>query len=373
MASQADVVIVGGGIIGLTTAYFLAREGLRVQVVDQGDLGRQASWAGAGILPPGNLTAARTPYELLRAHSTNLLVMLGAELRERTGVDNGYLRTGGLEFFEAGDEAAAHEWRAAGAVCDVVEGEALRRLEPALAPGLGKAHFLPEVAQIRNPRHLQALIAGCQGLGVLLRPNCPVLGFERAGRQITALKTILGPVPAGRILVAAGTWTDALLGPLGWQPGIRPIRGQIALLNPGQPVLKRVLMWGARYLVPRADGRVLVGSTQEDVGFDTRTTAVAIADLLKLACDLVPCLAASPLERCWAGLRPGSTDGLPFIGPVPGFDNLFVAAGHFRTGIQLSAGTALGLKELLLGQPLTVPLDAFRPDRAIASSSAYRD
>jgi glycine oxidase len=363
MTNQADVVLVGGGIIGLTTAYFLAREGLRIQVLDQGDLGRQASWAGAGILPPGNPEAARTPYELLRAHSTALLPTLGAELRERTGVDNGYLRCGGLEFFEAGDDAAAHEWRAAGATCQLVEGESLMRLEPALAPHLGRAYFLPEVAQIRNPRHLQALIAGCRQLDVRLQASCPVVGFERGGRRITAVRTLAGLVTANRFLVSAGAWTDTLLEPLGWRPGIRPIRGQITLLNPGQPVLQRVVMWGARYLVPRADGRVLAGSTQEDAGFDTRTTAVAIADLLKLACELVPALRAAPLERCWAGLRPGSPDGLPYIGLVPGYDNLYVAAGHFRTGIQLSAGTALALKETMLGQPLTVPLEAFRPDR----------
>jgi glycine oxidase len=364
MASHPDVVIVGGGIIGLTAAYFLAREGLRAEVVDKGDLGREASWAGAGILPPGDPAAARTPYERLRAHSTALLPALSAELRERTGVDNGYLRCGGLEFFEESDEAAAHEWRAEGIRVEPLHGAALLRLEPALAPDLAKAYHLPDVAQLRNPRHLKALIAGCQLLGVTLRPDCPVLGFERSGRRISAARTASGPLPAGRFLVAAGSWTDPLLEPLGYRPGVRPVRGQIALLDPGRPVLRRVLMWGSRYMVPRADGRVLVGSTEEDAGFDKRTTAAALGELLTLACRLVPVLAGAPLERAWAGLRPGSPDGMPFLGPVPGYDNLLVAAGHFRTGIQLSAGTALLLKEYLLGQPTTVPLDAFRPDRA---------
>jgi glycine oxidase len=370
MANQADVVVIGGGIIGLTTAYFLAREGLRVQVVDKGDLGREASWAGAGILPPGNPSAARTPYEQLRAHSTMLLPLLAAELRERAGVDNGYLRCGGLEFFEEGAEVAVNEWRADGVTFTPLEGEALHRLEPALAPTVARAYHLPDLAQVRNPRHLKGLIAGCQQLGVDLRADCPALGFEREARRITAVQTAAGPLPGERFLVAAGSWTDLLLAPLGWRPGVRPIRGQIVLLNPGKPLFRRVLMCGTRYLVPRPDGRVLVGSTEEDAGFDKRTSAAAIGDLLKLACTLVPALAEAPLERCWAGLRPGSPDGLPFIGAVPGFDNLFVAAGHFRAGIQLSAGTALALKETLLGQPLTVPLDAFRPDRA--GTPAYR-
>jgi glycine oxidase len=363
MASHPDVLIVGGGIIGLTTAYYLAREGTRVTVVDRGDLGREASWAGAGILPPRSVAGARTPFELLRAHSTGLLPGLSAELRERTGIDNGYLRCGGLEFFEAGEPDDTHEWRSEGIRFEVVQGEALQRLEPGLAPQLGPAHHLPDTAQLRNPRHLKALIAACTLHGVTLRPGCFVHGFTLEGSRALAARTALGPLHAGHFLLAAGSWTDALLEPLGWRPGIRPIRGQIALLNPGRPLLRRVLMWGARYMVARPDGRVLVGSTEEDAGFDKRTTAGAIGDLLKLAATLVPALAGAEVERCWAGLRPGNPDGSPYIGPVPGYENLLVAAGHFRSGIQFSAGTGLLLKEHLLGQPLTVPLDPFRLDR----------
>ena len=162
---------------------------------------------------------------------------------------------------------------------------------------------------------------------------------------------------------STGPWTDALLEQAGWRPGIRPVRGQIALINTGVPLFRRILLRGARYLVPRPDGRVLVVSTEEDAGFEKRTTTRAIADLLTLAGNLVPSLAQAHLEHCWAGLRPGSPDGLPFLGLVPGCENLFVAAGHFRAGIQLSPATGLVMKELLLGQPLTVPLETFRVDR----------
>jgi glycine oxidase len=125
------------------------------------------------------------------------------------------------------------------------------------------------------------------------------------------------------------------------------------------------LLQGKRYLVPRPDGLVLVGSTEEDAGFDKRTTAEAIQDLLAFAISMVPGLGSAHPERSWAGLRPGSPDSLPYIGPVPGIDNLFIAAGHFRAGIQLSPATGLVLKELFLGQPLTVALDAFRLDRQV--------
>jgi glycine oxidase len=374
MTAHPDVLILGGGVIGLTTAYFLAREGVQVEVVDKGDFGQEASWAGAGILPPGNPLHARTPFDQLRAHSAALFPTFSAELRERTGIDNGYMRCGGLEFIAAAGEGTEQEWQDEGIAYETLDERALARLEPALAPRLGPAHYLPDMAQLRNPRHVRALVAGSHSFGARLRPGCPVHGFERHGDRIRAARTVEGPLLAGRYVLAAGAWTDALLELVGWQPGIHPVRGQIALLNTGAPLFRRILLQGARYLVPRPDGRVLVGSTEEEAGFDKRTTAAAIADLLTLATGLVPALADAHLEHCWAGLRPGSPDGLPFLGAVPGLENLFVAAGHFRSGLQLSPATGLVLKELLLGQPLTVPLEPFRLDRpsAVPRRPAFR-
>jgi glycine oxidase len=359
-------LIVGGGVIGLTVAYFLAREGASVEVLDKSDFGQEASWAGAGILPPGNPAHARTPFDQLRAQSAILFPTLSAELRERTGIDNGYLRSGGIEFAGGSADMADQEWRGEGIAFEVLDRPALQALEPALAPGLGPGYHLPDLAQLRNPRHLKALLAGCAALGVRLASGCPVHALDQHGERVTALHTARGMVEAGRYVMAAGAWSDTLLEQVGWRPGIRPVRGQIVLLNDQTPLFHRVLMHGPRYLVPRTDGRVLVGATEEDVGFDKRTTAGAIGELLRFALALVPGLAAAHLERSWAGLRPGSPDGLPFLGRVPGLDNLFVAAGHFRAGIQLSPATGLVMKELLLGQRLTVPLEPFRLDRAAA-------
>jgi glycine oxidase len=370
MTKSPDVLIIGGGVIGLTTAYFLAREGVRVEVVDRGDFGREASWAGAGILPPGNPGLARNAYDQLRGHSAALFPALSADLRERTGIDNGFVRCGGLEFLGQADEETAREWRGEGIASETLDEKALAGLEPALAPGLGRAYYLPDLAQVRNPRHLQALLAGCRALGVALRGGCPLEGFERHSDRVTAARTAAGPLPAGKFVLATGAWTDSLLDALGWRPGIRPVRGQIALLNTGAPLFRRVLLWGSRYLVPRPDGRVLAGSTKEDVGFVKRTTAAAISELLTLAATLVPGLALAHLEQCWAGLRPGSPDGWPFLGPVPGCANLWVAAGHFRSGIQLSPATGLVMKEVLLGQEPTMSLEPFRLDRPAFPSEA---
>jgi glycine oxidase len=363
MAQHPDVLILGGGVIGLSVAYSLARERVSVEVVDQADFGREASWAGAGILPPGDPARARTPFDRLRALSCGAFPSLSQELRERTGIDNGYLRCGGLELLAGDADPDDQEWRGDGIRCEELRGADLRRLEPNLAGGFLKGYHLPDTAQLRNPRHVRALVAGCAALGVRLRPGCPVLGLERQGNRIGAVLTSAGRLTAGRYLIAAGAWSDALLAQVGRRPGVRPVRGQIALLNAGAPLFRRVLMLGKRYLVPRPDGRVLAGATEEDVGFDKRTTAGAIRDLLQFAIALVPGLADVPLERGWAGLRPGSPDGLPFLGPVPGVENLFVAAGHFRAGLQLSPGTAIVMAELMLGRPTSIPLEAFRIDR----------
>ena len=370
MATPPDVLVLGGGVIGLSTAYFLAREGVRVAVVDKGDFGQESSWAGAGILPGGNPKRAKSALGRLRAHSIALFPDISAELRERTGIDNGYLRCGGLELRRSADalerqrvENLVREERGEGLHCEVLDADLLRALEPALSPELPGAVHFPEMAQVRNPRHLKALIAGCAALGVQLRPGCPVYGVERAGERVTAVQTPEGPLTADRFLIAAGAWSDMLVQLVGWRTHVRPVRGQIVMLAAQPPVLRRVLLAGDHYLVPRPDGRVLVGSTEEDVGFDKRTTAEAVQGLLGLALRLVPGLAAAPVERCWAGLRPGSPDGRPFLGPVPGCANLFVATGHFRSGIMLSLGTGLVMTELLLGREPTVPLEAFRLDR----------
>ncbi len=358
MAPAYDVAIVGGGVIGLTTAYFLAQKHQHVLVLDRGDLGQEASWAGAGILPPSEPAFAQSPFDRLRALSTSGFADFSRELQELTGIANGYRVCGGLEFAHHASAADAEEWRGAGVRWETHEDA--RALEPALAPNLGQVVHLPDLAQIRNPWHLRALIAACQQLGnVDLEPHNGVERIVEQGR-IVGLETRAGLRQANRYLFTAGSWTGPLLEPLGWKAPIVPVRGQIALLNPGRPILTKVLMQGPRYLVPRTDGRILVGSTEEWVGFDKQTTPEGIMGLVELAIGLVPELRGSPIEKAWAGLRPGSADGLPFLGQLPGIDNGYVAAGHFRAGIQLSLGTGVVMAELLTDRPTPIDLHPFR-------------
>jgi glycine oxidase len=364
MSSSPDVLILGGGVIGLTMAYHLAKEGVRVEIVDRGDLGQEASWAGAGMIPPaGNPRLAPSPYDQLLSLSSEMFWSFTCELSDCGGVDSGYCGCGSIVFLDEDDKKTAAAWRKHEIDFEVLEGEKLHHLEPGLNRRFHRGYFLHEYAQVRNPRYVKSLIAACLFSGVTFRPGCPVHALERSGDRITAVQSAAGRLTAEKIVIAAGAWSDSLLAPVGCRLGIRPVRGQIVLLNTRWSNLSKILEVGKRYVVPRGDGRVLIGSTEEDAGFDKHTTAQAIRALLDFALDLAPVLADASIERTWAGLRPGSPDGMPFLGAVPGLDNLFVASGHFRAGIQLSPITGLLMKQLLLGQKLTMSIEHFSPQR----------
>ena len=356
------MLVIGGGVIGLTTAYYLAsRHAARVTVLDRGALGREASWAGAGIIPPGRPEGATTPLDRLRASSSVLIPRLSAELREATGIDNGYRISGGVEI--AADEPVdTAAWTDEGIEWRAVNADEARRIEPAWCCQTGPAYFLPGMAQIRNPRHLKALIAATTRRGVTLQPGNPVFGFERNGHRDHRGRDRRRPFD-GRAVPRLLRRLDGPPARSARLPDRLRAGSRADRLAPRSPhrSVSRIVLVGKRYLVPRDDGRVLVGSTEEDAGYDPSTTADAIAGLLRFATELVPALGSAGVEKCWAGLRPGSPDGLPSLGRVPGCDNLWVAAGHFRAGLSLSAATGLVMAEALAGQPPSIPLESFRP------------
>ena len=330
----SDVQIVGGGVIGLTAAYVLSESGLRVSVRDRGELGREASWAGAGILPPGNPNRAGSALDRLRAETAARFPAFSEQLHRETGLDHGYWRCGGVVQLEKHELGVLDLWRA--------EGIAFHRESDT-------RYALPNMAQVRNPRHVKALLAGCVRRGVELRPH-------------TAWDGIIGPGQC--VLIAAGAWSGELLKPFGVELPVSPVRGQIVLFKPERPVLERIVIVGKRYLVPRRDGRVLAGSTEEpEAGFAKANTPEGIESLKQFALGEVPALRSAEVESCWSGLRPGSPDGWPYIAAVPGVEGLFVAAGHFRAGIQQSIGTALLVRELIAGISSGLPRGPFALDR----------
>ncbi len=355
-----DCLILGGGVIGLSLAYELAGHGLKVHLIDRAAPGQEASWAGAGILPPGNLPAARTADERLAGLACELHPQWSARLREETGIDNGYRRCGGL--YLATDSQSEQElrsqaeyWRALEVSVQELSHAEVAELEPALshagsASTIRSAIWLRGEAQLRNPRHLKALLAGCQRRGVRISAETAAEGFEIRGGRVHVVRTSSGALSADTVCVAGGAWSGGLLAQLGVPATLRPIRGQMVLLACPRPPLERIVNVGRRYLVPRDDGHVLVGSTEEDAGFQKHTTADGVAGLLRFALELAPTLAGAGVERTWAGLRPETPDGRPYIGRIPGLDNAFVATGHFRHGLLLSPATAVVLGELVRGR-----------------------
>ncbi|MEW4531265.1 glycine oxidase ThiO [Maioricimonas sp. JC845] len=347
-----DVVVVGGGVIGLTTAFELSRSGQRVLLLEQGEPGREASWAGAGMLPPGCPAPPDDPLVPLTAATQRLWPELSADLRERTGIDNGFQRSGGIEFSEPPGQSIDSDvaaWHAVNIEAEPLTPDAAREYEPALDPSWGPCYRLDNMCQVRNPRHLKALLAAARQQGTEVICGAQAVDFDIEGDRITSVHTLADRYPADRVVICSGSWTSPLLARAGLRVEIEPIRGQIVLLAMPQPILRHVVECGHRYLVPRSDGRVLIGATQEQAGFDKRNTATAVQDLLEYALRICPALANAHVERTWAGLRPRAVRGRPYIGSSPRFENLYVAAGHFRWGLHLSPITGRLIRQMLCG------------------------
>lgn len=359
---MCDVVVVGGGVIGLSTAFELAGQGLSVRVLDQGQPGHESSWAGAGMLMPGNPEWAITPEARLRAASHVLWPEWARQLHELTGIDPGYFTCGAVEVRPdavGDDETLTKEvqiWQSEGVRVEALDDAALHTQFPALAPNLRQGYFLPDFAQVRNPWLIKALQAGCQQRGVELFPGHPVLGFEHNGQRVHTARTPSGEFAAGQFVIAAGAWSRMLANEVGCSADVEPVRGQIVLLETRPLPFTSVIQAGLRYLVPRKDGRILIGATEEHVGFDKRTTGAAIRGLLEFAERLVPSLAEAKFDRAWCGLRP-YRPGLPLIGMSPRYENVALAVGHFRAGLQLSPITARLVRQCLLGEAPAVPLE----------------
>jgi glycine oxidase len=371
-----DVLIIGGGVIGLSLAWELAKRGRSVHVIDQSQPAREASWAGAGILPPATLRPGDHPLDQLRGLACELHPRWAADLKELTGIDTGYRRCGGLYLGRtAGEAAALAAWAQSLREEDIevvkLSVAEMTELEPGLRAASRFQYLLPGEGQLRNPRHLKALLAACEQAGVTITPNVHPADYVIRGGELVQLETPAGPLAARQFCFAAGSWTGQILAKLGINTGILPIRGQMVLFRchaqPADsiagPPIARVVNVGSRYLVPRDDGYVLAGSTEEEVGFDKRTTEEAIGELTAFARDLAPALRDAAIERSWAGLRPGSFDGLPYLGQLPGIKNAFVAAGHFRTGLYLSPATAVVMSELMCGEQPQIDLAPFRVGR----------
>lgn len=354
---MSDFVIVGGGVIGMMSVLQLADAGHEVTLVERRACGQESSWAGGGIVSPLYPWRYSAPISRLSSWSEGYYPELALRLLEETGIDPEY-RQRGLLYLRVDDEARALAWaREVGKPLERVGADFLYDKEPAAAPGCDGALWMPTLGSIRNPRLVRALRTRLAAMPrVRLREETEVTGLRAEGGRITAVETATGPIAGEQIVVCGGAWAAELLAGVGVTLAVRPVRGQMILFRAPPGLVRRVVLMDGRYVIPRADGRVLAGSTLEEVGFDKGTTEVAKASLWESATAIVPALAQCQVEHHWAGLRPGSPDGVPFIGAVPGFANLHVNAGHYRNGLVLAPASTRLLVDGLLGrEPILDP------------------
>ena len=365
---MADVVIVGGGVIGCAIAYHLTAAGATVTLLERGEIGGEASGAAAGMLAPLSESPRPGPFVELCLASLRLFPALADALREETGIDIEYLPSGILRVaLTEGEERDLHhrlEWqRPLGLPLEWVDGDALRRLEPRLAPPPYGGLYSPQEHQVSAGRLTQALAQAAARRGAVIQQGVAVTGLLANGRQVVGVGTSAGRVSGGQVVLAAGPWTSAFGRRLGVPLPVRPVRGQM-LAFADLTLSLRHIVWGqAAYLVPKANGFLFVGATVEDVGFRTSTTVSGQRKLQRGARGLVPSLAHSQIASSWAALRPGSPDGLPILGAVPGWDGLSVAGGHYRNGILLAPISGRLIAQLLTEGKTEVSLAPFSAGR----------
>ncbi len=364
-----DVAVVGGGVIGCAIAYHLAGAGARVAVFEQREVGGEASGSAAGMLAPlADASEGGLFFDLCLA-SLRLFPALTEALRDETGIDIEYLPSGILRV--ATTEAEETELRAvlrqepySTLGLEWVDSQALRRLEPRLRPDARGAAYSAQEHQLNASRFTQTLARAAEARGAAFFQGASVTGFTTNGDQVIGLRTQEGKVGADLVVLAAGPWTAALGRRLGVNLPVKPMRGQMIAFPDFNTPLRHVAWNGDCYLVPKANGFLFAGATVEDVGFRKRTTARGLAWLERMATALVPSLAYLEMATSWAALRPGSPDGHPIIGPLPGWRGISVASGHFRNGILLAPITGRLITQLLLEGKTEFPLEPlFSPAR----------
>ena len=370
-SSSFDVAVIGAGVVGLAVGWRAAQRGLRVIVLDRADgPGTGTSAVAAGMLAPISETiATELPLMRLGLASVRAYPEFVAELTEVSGMDPGYLRCGTLLAARDADEAEALARELAlreslGLAVNRLRSSEARRLEPALAPTLRLALEIPDDHAI-DPRKLSAALArALTAAGGGLRLGATARGMTTAGDRVTGVRLDDGTdVPADNVVVAAGPWSSSLDGvPDGSRIPVHPIKGQILRLHDpsGPGLLTRVLRMTGGYVVPRGDGRYVIGATMEERGFDTTVTAGGAFELLRNAFELLPSVTELVIDELSAGLRPATPDNAPAIGPGP-VPGLHWAVGHYRHGILLTPITAELVAGVLTGDG-AIP-DEFSPMR----------
>ncbi len=337
-----DCIVIGGGIAGLMSARELAREGMSVALVEKDKAGRACSWAGGGILSPLYPWQELTGLTDMVHWGQDHYPALAAELLSSTGIDPEWIPSG-LMIYNVPDKEAAQAW-ADKTGFRIEEGKARDSL------------WLPDIAQIRNPRLLAALTRYLVNSGVSVFEDTAVQQICFKNKEVSEIKTTGGEIKAGSVVIAAGAWSRNLVKDI----RVKPLRGQMLCYQGIAGVTERILLDNDVYIIPRRDGHLLVGSTVEDAGFDESTTSGARSYLSAQAETMLPGISDYPLVRQWAGLRPATVTGYPYIGKYPGIKGLYLNTGHFRNGLLLAPGSARLLADIMAERQPVFPDPVFR-------------
>lgn len=358
-----DVIVVGGGVVGMLTAWTLGQAGAEVVLLERGDTGREASWAGGGIVSPLYPWRYSMAVANLAHWSQDFYPQLGARLLADTGLDP-EVHVTGLYWLDLDDQAEALTWAGAhGRPLAEVDIAAVRAAVPVLGQGFNRAVYMSGVANVRNPRLAKSLREALVRLpNVCVREQVEVSGFVQEGGQVRGVRTTQGDFTAGSVVLAAGAWSGQLLAKLGLELPVEPVKGQMILYRCAPDFLSSMVLAKGRYAIPRRDGHILVGSTLEFAGFDKTPSDDALASLRASAEELIPALAEIDPINHWAGLRPGAPQGIPFIGEVPGHRGLWLNTGHYRNGLVLAPASCQLLTDLMQGRQPIIEAAPYAPE-----------
>lgn len=349
--NQFDVVVVGGGLIGMLSARELRQAGLSVAIIERNEAGRESSWAGGGILSPLYPWRYTDAVTVLARRSQQVYPALVDSIQQQSGIDP-QLQRSGLLVLDTDERQQAQSWAMKWDVSLEVVGtaERLHKIEAGLAEAQSEGLWFPDVAQVRNPRLAQSLKKSIVKQGVKLFESSPVEHLIIKNNTVQGVQVAAGAIYAPKIVIAGGAWSAGLLAETGLELPVKPIRGQMILFKAEPGIVSRIVLSQDRYVIPRRDGRVLVGSTLEDVGFEKQTTEQAKDELCAEAIRLIPDLEQYPVEHHWAGLRPATPEGIPYICNHPKISGLFINTGHYRNGVVLGPASCQLLRSLVLGE-----------------------
>jgi glycine oxidase len=369
---NSDVLIIGGGIIGLTLARALRRKGVsKITILERGQTGAEASHAAAGMLAPNAETDKADDFFRLCIESNKLYAEFAAELQDETDIDVELDKQGTLYLALTEEDSAEigrrFEWqRGAGLAVEHLTAQETRAAEPFVSPDVRESLFFPDDWQIENRKLLHALEKYAAQNNIEIRENTFVTNLLTENGAITGAQTETEKFYAAKVVLATGAWTSLVKTETVVLPRITPVRGQMIEFHTAKRLFQKVIYSPRGYLVPRADGRVLAGATVEDAGFDKRTTRAGIEFLQDNAFEIAPSLINLGIADRWAGLRPLALDGFPVLGSFPHVENLILATAHYRNGILLAPLTAQILAEKIAENNDSEYLKIFGPARFTA-------